>query len=163
ASTLSGTPFAPLEEQVRRNMDLFQQTFSMFKPFARPTTSDDKEPEPSAGDDDNIDELRRQMKEMQDRLDRMSKDTKKEEGGSPVPAEALKIVASPIPHHACYCLVLHPLGGVLILSLRKIDSMSPAKARSSAEAAMFSTKAPPILTVANLGENCGTRGVTGGK
>src|SRR5262250_1850510 len=32
--TLSGTPFAPLEEQVRRNMELFQQTFSMFKPFA---------------------------------------------------------------------------------------------------------------------------------
>ena len=30
ASTLSGTPFAPLEEQVRRNMELFQQ---MFKPF----------------------------------------------------------------------------------------------------------------------------------
>ncbi|MCS4204550.1 polyhydroxyalkanoate synthesis repressor PhaR [Bradyrhizobium japonicum] len=34
ANTLSGTPFAPLEEQVRRNMELFQQTFSMFKPFA---------------------------------------------------------------------------------------------------------------------------------
>ena len=79
ASTLSGTPFAPLEEQVRRNMELFQQTFSMFKPFARSTTSDEKEPEPSAGDEDNIDELRRQMKEMQDRLDRMSQDAKKEE------------------------------------------------------------------------------------
>jgi polyhydroxyalkanoate synthesis repressor PhaR len=79
ASTLSGTPFAPLEEQVRRNMELFQQTFSMFKPFARSTTSDDKEPEASPSDDDNMDELRRQMKEMQDRLDRMSKDTKKEE------------------------------------------------------------------------------------
>jgi len=79
ASTLSGTPFAPLEEQVRRNMELFQQTFSMFKPFAHSTTSDDKAPEASPSDDDNMDELRRQMKEMQDRLDRMSKDTKKEE------------------------------------------------------------------------------------
>jgi polyhydroxyalkanoate synthesis repressor PhaR len=79
ASTLSGTPFAPLEEQVRRNMELFQQTFSMFKPFAHSTTSDDKEPEASPSNDDNMDELRRQMKEMQDRLDRMSKDTKKEE------------------------------------------------------------------------------------
>ena len=29
ADTFSGTPFAPLEEQVRRNMELFQQTFSM--------------------------------------------------------------------------------------------------------------------------------------
>src|SRR6201996_663266 len=32
-SAFSGTPLAPLEEQVRRNMELFQQTFSMFKPF----------------------------------------------------------------------------------------------------------------------------------
>jgi len=38
-------------------------------------------PEPPAGEEDsnNIDELRRQMKEMQDRLDRMSKEPKKEE------------------------------------------------------------------------------------
>src|SRR3979409_2641091 len=27
-NTFSGTPFAPLEEHVRRNMELFQQTFS---------------------------------------------------------------------------------------------------------------------------------------
>src|SRR6201999_3102294 len=36
SDTFSGTPFAPLEEQVRRNMELFQQTFSMFKPFTAP-------------------------------------------------------------------------------------------------------------------------------
>jgi polyhydroxyalkanoate synthesis repressor PhaR len=79
ASTFSGTPFAPLEEQVRRNMELFQQTFSMFKPFApRGTTEPDKAAEP-AGSEDDIDGLRKQMKEMQDRLDRMSKEPKKEE------------------------------------------------------------------------------------
>jgi polyhydroxyalkanoate synthesis repressor PhaR len=76
ASTLSGTPFAPLEEQVRRNMELFQQTFSMFKPFAArnaaPEAEAGKTPEP-AQEETNIDELRRQMKDMQDRLDRMSK------------------------------------------------------------------------------------------
>jgi polyhydroxyalkanoate synthesis regulator protein len=81
-NTFSGTPFAPLEEHVRRNMELFQQTFSMFKPFApsRGGTSTEAGtvPEPSA-DDDNIDDLRRQMKEMQERLDRMSKEPKKEE------------------------------------------------------------------------------------
>ncbi|TPQ40464.1 polyhydroxyalkanoate synthesis repressor PhaR [Bradyrhizobium guangdongense] len=75
ASTLSGTPFAPLEEQVRRNMELFQQTFSMFKPFAPRTGA--PEPEPDAGTepakDANIDELRQQMKDMQERLERMSK------------------------------------------------------------------------------------------
>jgi polyhydroxyalkanoate synthesis regulator protein len=76
---LSGTPFAPLEEQVRRNMELFQQTFSMFKPFAPARTDAEKTSEPPpAEEDSNIDELRRQMREMQDRLDRMSKEPKKE-------------------------------------------------------------------------------------
>src|SRR6202012_4792504 len=83
ADTFSGTPFAPLEEQVRRNMELFQQTFSMFKPFAPParggaTAEGSKTPEP-APEDGNIDDLRKQMKEMQDRLERMSKEPKKEE------------------------------------------------------------------------------------
>jgi polyhydroxyalkanoate synthesis repressor PhaR len=78
-TTFSGTPFAQLEEQVRRNMELFQQTFSMFKPFApRNTMVPDKAAEPAGGEDD-IDELRKQMKEMQDRLERMSKEPKKEE------------------------------------------------------------------------------------
>jgi polyhydroxyalkanoate synthesis repressor PhaR len=79
--TFSGTPFAPLEEHVRRNMELFQQTFSMFKPFVPQRGSGplevEKIPEPLP--DDNIDDLRRQMKDMQDRLDRMSKEPKTEE------------------------------------------------------------------------------------
>jgi len=81
-NTFSGTPFAPLEEHVRRNMELFQQTFSMFKPFAAPSRGGvdgaSKTPEPAA-EGGNIDDLRRQMKEMQDRLERMSKEPKKEE------------------------------------------------------------------------------------
>jgi polyhydroxyalkanoate synthesis repressor PhaR len=79
--TFSGTPFAPLEEHVRRNMELFQQTFSMFKPFVPQRGSGPLEAEkiPEPLPDDNIDDLRRQMKDMQDRLDRMSKEPKKEE------------------------------------------------------------------------------------
>ncbi|MCG2629813.1 polyhydroxyalkanoate synthesis repressor PhaR [Bradyrhizobium sp. WYCCWR 13023] len=79
ANTLSGTPFAPLEEQVRRNMELFQQTFSMFKPFVptpgRPAGTPEPEPDASAepAKDTNIDDLRQQMKDMQERLERMSK------------------------------------------------------------------------------------------
>ena len=38
----------------------------------------EKVPEPAASED-NIDDLRRQMKDMQDRLERMSKEPKKEE------------------------------------------------------------------------------------
>ena len=80
-NTFSGTPFAPLEEHVRRNMELFQQTFSMFKPFVPPrmgaAAGTEKVAEPAP--DDNIDELRQQMKDMQDRLDRMSTEPKKDE------------------------------------------------------------------------------------
>src|SRR5215470_7813325 len=82
AGALAGTPFAPLEEQVRRNMELFQQTFSMFKPLAPRTGAGEAEkvPEPAAdGDNGNIEDLRKQMKDMQDRLERMSKETKKDE------------------------------------------------------------------------------------
>ncbi|MBR0758124.1 polyhydroxyalkanoate synthesis repressor PhaR [Bradyrhizobium jicamae] len=83
AGALSGTPFAPLEEQVRRNMELFQQTFSMFKPFVpqpprgNSSAEPEKVPEP-APDDGNIDDLRRQMKDMQERLERMSQPKKDE-------------------------------------------------------------------------------------
>ena len=73
--------FGPLEEQVRRNMEMFERTFSMFKPFV-PSRSNSGAPEPGKAPepapDDNIDDLRRQMKEMQDRLDRMSKEPKSE-------------------------------------------------------------------------------------
>jgi polyhydroxyalkanoate synthesis regulator protein len=56
----------------------------MFKPFAAPRTGSpaaaepDKVPEPAA-EEANIDELRRQMRDMQERLERMSKEPKKEE------------------------------------------------------------------------------------
>ena len=64
-------------------MEMFQQTFSMFKPFVPPRAGSvaaepEKVPEPAA-EDDNIDDLRRQMKDMQERLERMSKEPKKEE------------------------------------------------------------------------------------
>lgn len=81
-STFSGTPFAPLEEHVRRNMELFERTFAMFKPFVPPRSggaAPEPEKTPDAADDgDKIEDLRRQMKEMQDRLERMSKEPKKE-------------------------------------------------------------------------------------
>jgi polyhydroxyalkanoate synthesis repressor PhaR len=79
ATSLSGTPFAPLEEQVRRNMELFQQTFSMFKPFVAPPGTPAASAEPGPGvtaeapKDSNIDDLRQQMKDMQERLEQMSK------------------------------------------------------------------------------------------
>mgnify|MGYP003382510900 CR=1 FL=1 len=71
-------PFGALmEDQVRRNMEMFERTFSMFQPFQRkdtktaaPQTASSAESQPAAGGD--IDALRQQMKEMQERLERMS-------------------------------------------------------------------------------------------
>jgi polyhydroxyalkanoate synthesis regulator protein len=58
-------------------MEMFERTFAMFAPFARPggqgspsTPDADKEPKPS-GSGDDINELKRQMEEMQKRLDRL--------------------------------------------------------------------------------------------
>jgi polyhydroxyalkanoate synthesis repressor PhaR len=75
-----GAAFAPLEEQVRRNMELFERTFSMFKPFTPLTRKDAAEGGASEAPKETgeIDDLRRQMKEMQDKLERMSKDGSKE-------------------------------------------------------------------------------------
>jgi polyhydroxyalkanoate synthesis repressor PhaR len=72
--------FGPLEEQVRRNMELFQQTFSMFKPFTAPRRTDapaDKPADDTAKSSDDMETLRRQMREMQEKLDRMAKETDK--------------------------------------------------------------------------------------
>jgi polyhydroxyalkanoate synthesis repressor PhaR len=83
-SAFGSGPFAPLEEQVRRNMELFERTFSMFKPFGIGSLrKDPSSAEPLAATtepapEDDIDDLRRQMKDMQDRLDRLSKEPGKE-------------------------------------------------------------------------------------
>ncbi len=78
-NTFSMTPFAPLEEHVRRNMEMFERTFSMFKPFAAPSRKEgplgtDTQQNGSEPPADDIDDLKRQMKEMQDRLERMARE-----------------------------------------------------------------------------------------
>ena len=71
--------FGPLEEQVRRNMEMFERTFSMFKPFTAPPrpAANDKPPDQKPKSSDHMENQRRQMKEMQEKLDRMSKETDK--------------------------------------------------------------------------------------
>jgi polyhydroxyalkanoate synthesis repressor PhaR len=64
--------FGPLEEQVRRNMEMFQRAFAMFTPFAkREGQENDAERPPRSSGTDEIDDLKRQMEEMQKRLDRL--------------------------------------------------------------------------------------------
>jgi polyhydroxyalkanoate synthesis repressor PhaR len=70
--------FAPLDEQIRRNMELFERTFSMFKPFTPGSTRKDEVGAEPAKEGGEIDDLRKQMKDMQDKLERMSKEGGKE-------------------------------------------------------------------------------------
>jgi polyhydroxyalkanoate synthesis repressor PhaR len=83
AQAFGGSPFGALEDQVRRNMELFERTFSMFTPFARRegqagAEQDKGTPQPggsgeaSSGSGGDIDGLKRQMEEMQKRLDKLS-------------------------------------------------------------------------------------------
>jgi polyhydroxyalkanoate synthesis repressor PhaR len=82
AQAFGGTPFGALEEQVRRNMEVFERAFAMFTPFVRrdgqATTEAEKSSQPPAGGGagstggGEIDDLKRQMEEMQKRLDRLS-------------------------------------------------------------------------------------------
>ena len=70
--------FGAIEEQVRRNMEMFERTFAMFAPFARQAGQNsqgvadtEKDTKSSAGSGDDINDLKRQMEEMQKRLDRL--------------------------------------------------------------------------------------------
>jgi polyhydroxyalkanoate synthesis repressor PhaR len=63
-------PFAPIEEQVRRNMEMFERAFTMFAPFAR-REGDAAEPEKPQPSPSEIDDLKRQMEDMQKRLDKL--------------------------------------------------------------------------------------------
>jgi polyhydroxyalkanoate synthesis repressor PhaR len=72
-------PFAPLEDQVRRNMEMFERAFTMFAPFARretqageaekPAAPAEKPAAPAGGE---IDDLKRQLDDVQKRLDRLT-------------------------------------------------------------------------------------------
>jgi polyhydroxyalkanoate synthesis repressor PhaR len=68
AQAFGATGFGPLEEQARRNMEMFEKTFAMFAPFASGQKSGDK---PRSSDE--VDDLKRQMEEMQRRLDRLGR------------------------------------------------------------------------------------------
>jgi polyhydroxyalkanoate synthesis repressor PhaR len=66
--------FSTLEDHVRRNMEMFERAFSMFAPFARREAGEEPEteagkPVPKTGD---IDDLKRQLDEMQKKVDKLS-------------------------------------------------------------------------------------------
>ena len=64
--------FGPMEDHVRRNMEMFEKAFSMFTPFTRGGVPEKAEPEKPATSSDDIDALKRQIDEMQKRIDKIS-------------------------------------------------------------------------------------------
>ncbi len=73
AQAFGNVGFGPMEEHVRRNMEMFEKTFAMFAPFGRPQAKPAAAPEkPAASGGSDMDDLKRQLDEMQKRLDKMS-------------------------------------------------------------------------------------------
>jgi polyhydroxyalkanoate synthesis repressor PhaR len=73
------TPFGPLvEDQVRRNMEMFRNAFSMFTPFARRedegTVGEGEKPAASSASD--LEELRKQLADMQKKVEKLSEGEK---------------------------------------------------------------------------------------
>ncbi len=76
---VGNSPFGTMEEQVRRNMEMFEKAFSMFTPFARRENKDGTPDKVSAAGgsvpaaaSEDIDALKRQIEEMQRRIDKIS-------------------------------------------------------------------------------------------
>jgi len=72
--------FGALEDQVRRNMEMFERAFAMFAPFARRDESAATGDKPLS----EIDELKRRLNEMQKRLDTLTAGGGAEQAGSEI-------------------------------------------------------------------------------
>jgi polyhydroxyalkanoate synthesis repressor PhaR len=76
SQAFGATPFGPImEEQVRRNMEMFKQAFSMFTPFARHDEQGGAEPEKpaaAASSGSDLEELRKQLDDMRKKVDKLS-------------------------------------------------------------------------------------------
>ena len=72
--------FGSLEEQVRRNMEMFERAFAMFAPFARRDTPGGEADKPHS----EIDELKHSLNTIQKRLDNLTAGGKSEQAGGEI-------------------------------------------------------------------------------
>jgi polyhydroxyalkanoate synthesis regulator protein len=74
--------FTSLEDQVRRNMEMFERAFAMFAPFARRENANAEaaaaEPEKAPSKTGDIDDLKRQLDDMKRKVDRLTGDPAEE-------------------------------------------------------------------------------------
>jgi len=72
AQAFGNVGFGAMEEQVRRNMEMFEKTFAMFSQFAAAAARQAAPAEKPQSGGGEMDDLKRQLDEMQKRLDRLS-------------------------------------------------------------------------------------------
>ena len=81
AQAFGGVGFGAMEDQVRRNMEMFERAFAMFVPFARregmAAAEPDKAPQKPAGGGGELDEMKRRLEDMQKRIDQLTDTEKK--------------------------------------------------------------------------------------
>ncbi|MEI9804517.1 MAG: polyhydroxyalkanoate synthesis repressor PhaR [Pseudolabrys sp.] len=63
--------FGTMEDQVRRNMEMFQKTFAMFAPFAQGQANKAAADKPRPTSTTEMDALKQQLDEMQKKLDKL--------------------------------------------------------------------------------------------
>jgi polyhydroxyalkanoate synthesis repressor PhaR len=72
--TFKGDAFGAMEEQARRNMEMFSEAMRMWMPFSQGGPGGGPgEPKKSAGREDEIDALRRQLGEMQKTIEGLAR------------------------------------------------------------------------------------------
>ncbi|MGR7994286.1 polyhydroxyalkanoate synthesis repressor PhaR [Xanthobacter sp. ZOL 2024] len=75
AKTLTGGGFAGLDDHVRRNMEMFERAFHMFLPFPKDEEQEEAGAAPAAStpakEADELDALKRQMADMQAKLEQL--------------------------------------------------------------------------------------------
>src|SRR5262249_13555630 len=74
--------FGSLEDQVRRNMEMFERTFAMFAPFTRREAQAGEPGKPNS----EIDELKRSLHDIQKRLDSPTAPRQAEPAGGEIDA-----------------------------------------------------------------------------
>jgi polyhydroxyalkanoate synthesis repressor PhaR len=75
ANTFGAQNFGVMEELGQKNMDMFRNAMAMFLPFSKMPSTPDKPSEaaPSKTTDGDIDMLKKELAEMQKRLDRLGR------------------------------------------------------------------------------------------
>ena len=72
SQTFGATAFDAMEEQVRRNTEMFERAMRMFSPFAAGAEGGDMKEKPDQPEASDLDSLRQQLQDMQQKIDSLA-------------------------------------------------------------------------------------------